>query len=334
MPGERMRALLIDGPAPDTSTTHVGELPIPEPGPGQVRIRVTHAGVNFKDVMARRGDPGYVRAWPFVPGLEVAGFVHATGAEVDVLTIGQPVVAFTGDAGLAEFAVADAHLTVPLPDGIAPGSAAAAPGAPLTAALLINELGHLQPGETIVVHSASGGVGHAAAQFARLAGAGAVIGTVGDASRIEAAQRNGYHPAVVRSPEFPATVRAATDDRGADLILDPQGTAALDLDLEAAGAGARIILFGNAPGAPFDPLPPLAQLMGGVVSLTGFSLAALAAKAPERVGATLRRVLGHLSSGDLTLDVTVLDGLDTVADAQQALADGRGATKYVAQIAP
>jgi NADPH2:quinone reductase len=334
MPGERMRALLIERPAPDTSTTHVGELPIPEPGPGQVLIRVTHAGVNFKDVMARRGDPGYVRAWPFVPGLEVNGFVHATGADVDVLTVGQPVVALTGEAGLAEFVVADAHLTVPLPDGIAPESAAAAPGAPLTAALLINEFGHLQLGETIVVHSAGGGVGHAAAQFARLASAGALIGTVGNPSRIEAAERNGYHPAVVRGPELTATVHAATGGRGADLILDPQGTTALDLDLEAAGAGARIILFGNATGAPFGPLPALAQLMGGVVSLTGFSLAALAVKAPEFVGATLRRVLGHLAAGALILDVTVLDGLEAAPDAQQALAEARGATKYVVQITP
>lgn len=329
-----MRALLIDEPAPDTSTTHVGELAVPEPGRGQVLIRVTHAGVNFKDVMARRGDPGYVRAWPFVPGLEAAGVVHATGAEVDSLRVGQPVVALTGEAGLAEFAIADARLTVPVPGGVAPEWAAALPGAPLTAALLINDLGHLQPDETVVVHSAAGGVGHAAAQFARLAGAGALIGTVGDASRIPAAQRNGYHPAVVRGPELTSTVHAATGGHGADLILDPQGTATLDLDLEAGGAGARIILFGNATGAPLGPLPNLEQLMSQVVSLAGFSLAALAARAPERVGARLGRVIEHLAAGELRLDVTVLDGLEAAIDAQQALAEGRGATKYVVQVSP
>ena len=76
----RMRALIYDAPAPDASATHVAELDVPAPEPGGVTIRVTHAGVNFKDIMARRGDPGYVSAWPFVPGLEVAGVVHAVGA--------------------------------------------------------------------------------------------------------------------------------------------------------------------------------------------------------------------------------------------------------------
>ena len=89
-----MRAIIFDAPAPDTTDTRVGELPIPEPGPGAVSIRVTHAGVNFKDIMARRGDPGYVPDWPFVPGLEVAGFIDAVGAGVNDLSVGDSVVAY------------------------------------------------------------------------------------------------------------------------------------------------------------------------------------------------------------------------------------------------
>src|ERR1700749_2012187 len=99
LPSSRMRGVIYDGPAPDTSSTRVGELDVPAPEPGEVTIRVTHAGVNFKDIMARRGDPGYVSAWPFVPGLEVAGVVHAVGAGVEELSTGQRVTAFTGDGG-------------------------------------------------------------------------------------------------------------------------------------------------------------------------------------------------------------------------------------------
>jgi NADPH2:quinone reductase len=94
-----MRALLFDAPAPDTMNTRVGELPIPEPGPGAASIRVTHASVNFKDVVARRGDPGYVPDWPFVPGLEVAGFVQAVGAGVSQLSARERVAALTGPGG-------------------------------------------------------------------------------------------------------------------------------------------------------------------------------------------------------------------------------------------
>jgi NADPH2:quinone reductase len=328
-----MQALIFDEPAGDTAATRVGELEIPEPGADEVTIRVTHAGVNFKDVMARRGDPGYVKAWPFVPGLEAAGFVHMLGADVNHLRAGQPVAAFTGEGGLAEFAVADARLTVPIPDGLAFELAAAAPGALLTAALLINDFGRLRGGEAVLVHSAAGGVGHAAAQFARLAGVASLLGTVGDVGRKQAAERAGYDHVAVRGPDLAAAILAATHGRGADVILDPQGTAMLDVDLQVAAPGARIVLFGNATGAPLGPLAALDRLMGGNISLTGFSLAALAANDPARVAATLELTLDRLASVALTLRVTVLDGLAAAADAQQALAEGRGTAKYVAQVA-
>ena len=332
MSADRMRALLFDEPAPDATKTRVGRVEIPAPGPGQVAIRVTHAGVNFKDVMARRGDPGYVRAWPFIPGLEVAGFVHAVGEGVEESRVGEQVVAFTGEGGLAEFTTADARLTIAIPDGLAPEMAAAAVGAPLTAMILIDEFGHLKEGETVLVHSAAGGVASAVAQLARQAGAGRLLGTVGDPTRVPAAERNGYDTVVVRGDALATAIRRATNGRGVDLILDPQGTTALDTDLDIAAPGARIILFGNATGAPFRPLPPVERMMSGLLTITGFSLAALAARAPERLTSALRDVLGHMTTGTLQLEITVLDGLAAASDAQQSLAEGRGATKYVTRL--
>ena len=260
-------------------------------------IRVTHAGVNFKDIMARRGDPGYVPHWPFVPGLEVAGFIHAVGASVSEFSVGDSVVAFTGAGGLAEVAIADARLTVQMPHGLAPERAAAGPGALLTAALLISELGHLRPGEKLPVHSAAGAVGHAAAQLARLGGAELLLGTVGDTDRAHAARRGGYDTVFAREPDLGSAIRAATDGHGVDLILDPQGTTQPPHD------GKR-----------------LAQQL---------SLAALTATDPLRVAATLRRVLDHLAASAVDLDVTIIDGLSAAAEAQQALAERRGSTKHV-----
>jgi NADPH2:quinone reductase len=328
----QMRAVLFDSPASDTSSTRVDTVDVPMPGPGEVLIRVSYAGVNFKDVMARRGDPGYVRAWPFVPGLEVAGVVHATGGNVDTPMVGQTVVALTLEAGLAEFATVDARLAITLGAEIPPATAAAVAGAPLSAALLVEDFGNVRAGETLLVHSAAGAVGHAAAQLARGAGAGVLIGSVGHGSRAQAAHRNGYENVVVRGPEMAETIRAVAAE-GVDLVLDPQGPAMLALDLQIAAAGARIVLFGNAGGTPLAPLPDLAQIMGANVSLRGFSLAALAVRSPARVAATLTRVLGKVAEGDIAVDVTVLDGLDATPEAHQALAEGRGDTKYVVRVA-
>ena len=161
-----MRALVFTAPASDTSTSRVDHLDIPVPGRGQVSIDVDHAGVNFKDVMSRRGDSGYV-----------------TGR----LKAGDRVAAYTGEGGLAEVAIAEANLTVAVPAGLDLQRAAAAPGALVSAALLVGNVGQPRAGQTLLVHGATGGVGQAVAQLAHLAGAGLVLGTVGSMSRAKVA---------------------------------------------------------------------------------------------------------------------------------------------------
>ncbi|MGI8594604.1 MAG: quinone oxidoreductase family protein [Solirubrobacteraceae bacterium] len=327
-----MRALVFDGPALDARSTRVAAVAVPEPGAGEVAIAVDHAGVNFIDVMARRGDPGYVEAWPFVPGLETAGTVRALGPGVDGLVPGDRVAAFTGAGGLAEVAVARAELAVGVPAGLDLEQAAAAPGTLTTAALLLADAGRLRPDEVVLVHAAGGGVGRAVARLARRAGARLVLGTVGAAGRVAAAERAGYDAALVRGPGLAAAIRERTGGRGVDLILDPQGTALLDLDLDVAAPGARIVLFGNATGEPLAPLPPAAELFAANASIGGFSLSRLAATAPERVAAALRGVLDHLAAGELDVELSVVDGLAGAAEAQQALAESRGRGKHVVRV--
>src|SRR3954465_6410082 len=105
-----MRAVVFDRAAPDASATHVADVRVPEPGPGQIAVDVACAGVNFIDVMARRGDPGYASAWPFVPGLEIAGTVRSLGPGAERPARGARVAAFVGRGGLAEVALAPAAL--------------------------------------------------------------------------------------------------------------------------------------------------------------------------------------------------------------------------------
>ena len=160
-----------------------------------------------------------------------------------------------------------------------------------------------------------------------------MLGTVGSAGRAEAARRLGYDRVYARDERFGAAISEATEGRGVDLILDPQGTKLVDTDLEMAAPGARIVLFGNATGAPFAPLPALEQLLARNVSIAGFSLTALARTAPARVAAALSRVLDHLAAGALTYQLTTIAGLHGAPNAQQAVADGRVAVKQVVDVA-
>jgi NADPH:quinone reductase-like Zn-dependent oxidoreductase len=168
--GGAMRAVVFDRPAPDAGATRVAELPVPEPGPGQIAVEVACAGINFIDVMARRGDPGYAPEWPFVPGLEIAGTVRALGPGVEEPPPGTRVAAFVGRGGLAEVALASAALVARVPEAVDLARAAAARGAPPTAALLLEHVARVRAGEVVLVHSAGGGVGHALAQLAPLTG--------------------------------------------------------------------------------------------------------------------------------------------------------------------
>jgi len=304
----------------------------PAPAAGEVTIDVAYAGVNFLDVMARRGDPGYVPAWPYTPGLEVAGTVRATGRGVSGLAVGQSVAAFTPNGGgLAEVALAPAALTVPVPQGVPLLVAAAAPVMLASALLLLTHASRLSPGESVLVHSASGGVGTAVAQLVPVLGGGLRIGSVGRPEKVQAARDSGYDVAFARGDELAAQIRAAAGG-GVDVVLDPLGTSMLDLDLAVAAPGGRIVLFGNAGGGTPAPLPTAGRLIAGNVAVGGFSISRLAAAAPDRVAGALRRVLDLLAAERLHLPVTELGSLDDVPAVHQQLADGRGSGKYVTRL--
>ncbi|WP_433364344.1 quinone oxidoreductase family protein [Actinoplanes sp. CA-142083] len=336
-----MQALVFDRPASDTGATRVAELDTPVPGPGQLAVRVEYAGINFKDVMARRGDPGYVTRWPFVPGLEITGTVVEIGPGVTAHRVGDRVVALTNAGGLAEVAIADAALTVGLPAGLDAAAAVTVPGALTTAVLLHDHVARVRPGDAVLVHSAAGAVGRALADVSRARGGapeargarGArLIGAVGAASRVAAAHDAGYPDVLVRGDTLADDARALTGGRGVDIVLDPQGTTYLDQDLAMLAPTGRVILFGNASGAALAALPPTGLLYRRNASVGGFSLEALSATAPAMVAAAMSTALGLLADGQATADPTILSGLAAAPEAQQALADGAGHGKYVVSL--
>lgn len=327
-----MRALLMTGPSHGVDRTQVREIEEPRPGPGEVTVDVAYAGINFIDVMARRGDPGYATAWPYVPGMEVSGTVRETGPDVTGIAAGQRVAAFTAGGGLAEVVSVPAERLVPLPDQVPSPAAAAAPLTLTTALLLLQDAGGFRPGRTVLVHSAGGGVGSAVARLVPLLGGGLRIGTVGRPDKVAAALKAGYDVAVARGEDTAEAIRAATGGAGVDIVLDPLGAAMVETDLAVTAPGGRIVLFGNAGGGEHASLPPAGRLAAGNLAIGGFSIRGLWAAAPHRAAAGLRRVLGLMAEGGLDMAVTEVGSLADAPAVHQLLAEGRGDGKYVVRL--
>lgn len=326
-----MRAVLLSAPAENSGATAVVEVDEPQPGLGEVAIDVEYAGVNFMDVMARRGDAGYAPAWPYVPGLEVVGTVRATGEDVESWQVGERVAAFTAGGGLAEVVLAPEAIVVSVPPDVPSAVAAAAPLMLSTAVLLVREVARMRPGQSILMHSASGGVGSAVAQVAKALGGGLLLGTVGRADKVAAGREAGWDEVVVRGDGLEDAVRRAAPG-GVDIILDPTGTSNVDLDLAVAGPGARVILFGNAAGGVPAPLPPLGRLIAGNVGLIGFSISRWRAVAPGMVAGALRSGLEMIADGKIKIAVNNVESLDSVGDIHDLLATGRSTGKYVVKV--
>jgi len=327
-----MRALRMTGPAANSGATEVVEVDEPRPGPGELAIDVAFAGVNFIDVMARRGDPGYASGWPYVAGLEVAGTVRAVGDGIEDRHVGDRVAAFTAGGGFAEVAVAPAPLTVEVPPAVGLEVAAAAPLVLSTAVLLLEDVVRIRPGESVLMHSASGGLGSAVPQVAAALHSGARVGAVGNHGKVPAAVAAGWDHVVARGASSASAIRELVPG-GIDVILDPTGTQNLDLDLAIAAPGTRIVLFGNPAGGAPAPLPPMGRLIGGNVGIFGFSISSLRRTRPAAVAAALRRSLSLLAAGDVRLDVAVANGLWAVPEIHDLLAARRGSGKYVARMA-
>jgi NADPH2:quinone reductase len=242
--------------------------PRPEPGPGEIRVRVAHAGVNFVDCYLRSGayDPGPL---PAIAGKEGAGTVDAVGAGVTGPETGDRVAFFDARGSYAEWVVIPAARAISLPSGIDDLQAAALPLQGMTARYLTHEIRPLAAGDTVLIHAAAGGVGHLAVQMAKRAGA-VVFATC---STPEKAERVGQLGAdhVIRYDEvdFADRVLELTDGRGVDLAIDGVGRATFEDSVRATRIRGHVIFFGQASGAP-DPIQPRRLL--GSRTLTTASL--------------------------------------------------------------
>ena len=234
----------------DPSVLEWRERDEPAPGPGEVAIRVTHTGVNFADVQARRGTYHGGQQPPFVPGLDCVGTIAAVGHAVDGFRVGQRVAAFPPNGSYAEVVVVPVVTVYPLDPAIADDDAAALLML-VTAYNVLTLAGRFTPGENVLVHAAAGGVGSTAVQMARALGAGRIFATAGGAAKCAIARDAGADVAIdYRSEDFARRVLDETNGRGVDLILDSVAGEIFDNGLTALAPFGRIVAFGMASGTP------------------------------------------------------------------------------------
>ncbi|MFI1652354.1 zinc-binding alcohol dehydrogenase family protein [Streptomyces avidinii] len=315
-----MKAVLLDA----ENHYRVTELDEPAPGPGQVAIRVAYAGIQWGDTLVRDGRFPLPR--PFVPGFEASGRITAVGDGVDPDRIGTPVAALTEAGACAEVVLAPAALTLDVGDLPLRTAAGLGWGAP-TAYDLINTTTRVRPGESVLIHAAAGSVGTLAAQFARLAGAGRIVGVAGSAARADYAAAFGYDRVLLRE-EFPGGLHAERFD----VILDPVGGPTRRAGLELLAEHGRLAAFGSL--GPHEPAPadPDDLLMRGASILTHNSNL-LSRTHPERLADSARHALRLVADGSVRIDITAEYDLADLATAVQRLAEGATHGKSVIRVA-
>jgi NADPH:quinone reductase-like Zn-dependent oxidoreductase len=321
-----MRQVVIPRLGPP-SVLEVREAPDPTPGEGEVVLKVSHAGINFADLLMRMGlYPGAPKL-PSVVGYEVSGTVESIGAGVTNWKVGDRALALTRFGGYAERVAVLATRLFPIPAGWNDVEAAAFPVNYLTAGAMLLGQANVQPGEVVLVHGAGGGVGLAALQLCKQRGA-RVIATAGT-SKHERLKAMGVEVCLdSRQPVRPETIRELTSGRGADVILDPIGGDSFRRSYASLASLGRLVLYGASALAPgrsrFWPsvlwglfrMPRFAalDLVGKNLSVMGFHAGRLAGD-EAKLMRLMEELLRLAAAGHLR---PVVDSVHSFADAPVA----------------
>lgn len=328
--GRRYRAVMlprIGGP----EVLRIVDLPLPEPGPKQLRVRICAAGVGSTDLMMLAGRYNYAPPMPFVPGYEIAGVVDAVGNEVKDVRTGQRVTALTLHGGFAEYMVRDAEHFIPIPDGVSDIQAAAAVLNYVTAWQMIHRIAKVQPGQTALVTGAAGGVGTSALQLLRLAGVKA-YGAASPAKH-DVIRKFGATPLDYRQGPLDRLVRAC-EPNGVDVVFDAVGGSNVTPCIKALRAGGTLVGFGFmnvesklAVMASIANTLLGARLRGRRGAFYGITL--LYRKDPKPLREDLPKIFALIEDGSIDPLIDAVFPLSSAREALERLAAGAGAGKIV-----
>ncbi|MEM7142095.1 MAG: medium chain dehydrogenase/reductase family protein [Actinomycetota bacterium] len=324
MPYRRVQITRFGGPE---VLELVEETTLPEPGPGEVRVRVLAAGVAFTDTLVREGSyPDVKDEPPFTPGYDMVGVVDALGDGVDGVVLGQKVADLTVIGAYSEYLCCAADRLVPVPDALDAADATALILSYVTAYQLLHRVAEVEAGQRVLVHGAGGAVGTAALQLGRLAG----VELIGTASAGKRAHVEALGAAVIdyRSEDFVERVAQLAPD-GVDVVLDGVGPQNARRSVRALRPGGRLVLFG-ASGGDMGSLGGKLRLAANSIGLlvrsvftrrklAFYSIASLRSKQPDWFREDLTALFDLAARGELTPAIGRRLGLDEIVEAHELI---------------
>ena len=325
-----MKALLCKEHGPPEQLV-LEEVPVPEPGKGEVRVKVAVAGVNFPDTLIIRNLYQFKPDLPFSPGGEAAGVVDAVGEGVEHLKAGQRVLAMTGHGAFAERIVADASRVIPIPDSMPDDIAAGFTMTYGTSHHALKQRAALQPGETLLVLGAAGGVGLAAVELGALMGA-KVIAAASTEEKLDLCREYGASETINYAEEdlregIKRALKAVGGGNGADVVYDPVGDKFAEPAFRSIAWKGRYLVIGFAAG-DIPKLPLNLALIKGA-SIVGVFWGAFTAREPKVHQANMAELLGWLKEGKLKPHVSKRFPLERGGEAIRWMMDRKAMGKVL-----
>ena len=325
-----MRAVLCHAWG-EVEDLRLGDAPPPIPADGEVVLAVRAAGINYADALMVAGRYQTKPPLPFSPGLEAAGIVAACGDGVTRFRPGDRVMAILAHGGLAELAVAPEAETFPIPDRMSFEEAGAFPIAYISSHVALRWQARLQPGETLLVLGAAGGVGLTAVEIGKAMGA-RVIAAASTAEKLAVAGERGADELVNYATEkLTDRVMTLTDGKGADVCFDPVGGDLFDAALSSLGWGGRILLIGFVAGVPQIPAN---RLLVKHRAALGSSLRYFRWHAPDKLVRSVEELVQWYGEGKLRPLVTHRLPLERSVEAIRLLTDRKAHGKVVVVVEP
>ena len=310
----------------DLSVLKLEEVPDPVAGPGQALVRIRACGINFADSIMAAGKYQNQPALPFIPGSEIAGDIVALGEGVGGFAVGDRVMGLTG-GGYAELAAVNVDRLTKLPGGLGYEQAASFAVTYGTSHVALAHRARLQPGETLLVHGAAGGVGLTAVELGKIMGA-RVIATAGGPDKLEIARAAGADEAIdYLAEDIRERVKALTGGRGADVIYDPAGGDVFDASLRCVAFEGRILVIGFAGGRV--PQIPANHVMVKNVDIIGVNRPAYDALAPEVSRRSQEELLGWLAEGRIRPLVSKTFPLERAVEGLESVVTRKSTGKVV-----
>jgi NADPH:quinone reductase-like Zn-dependent oxidoreductase len=335
-----MLAVYITGPGkPDVIKIH--EVPDPKIGAKQALVKIQAAGINYAEVVVRKGLYPDAPKFPFIPGYEFAGTVENT-CYCDTIKPGDRVIGVTMFGGQAEYIAIDESQLLPIPETMSFAQAAAIPVNYLTAYYALFRLGNLRENEKVLIHSCAGGVGTAAVQLA-LTKQALIFGTASQADKLDYLKRIGVqHPLNYRKIDFAEEISRLTGDKGVDLVLDPVGGPTFRKSYRLLAPGGRIISYGVADlmsGSRWNlprllwkfltlPRPAVLNLIQSNRGVFGLALNRLLSN-PDDIRQVLDKLLKLFESEAIKPEITGEYDFREAADAHRFLESGQSTGKLV-----